>query len=106
MALDIYSWLAQRLHRIEPGKPQTVSWLSLHGQFGQGYNPERIDKFRQVFRVALGKVLRVYRTARMEDSKGGRPRRFFVNGQALWREDPVQGLKLFHSPPPVRKLLK
>jgi hypothetical protein len=32
LALDIYAWLAQRLHRIPPGKPQRVSWEALQGE--------------------------------------------------------------------------
>ena len=62
LALDIYAWLAQRLHRIPAGKPARISWAALHGQFGQGYNPEHIDKFRQVFRVALKEVLTLYKS--------------------------------------------
>ena len=38
MALDIYTWLAQRLHRIPPNRPQFVSWNALKVQFGQGYD--------------------------------------------------------------------
>src|SRR3954451_5963846 len=34
-ALDVYCWLAQRLHRIPDGKPQFVPWPALHEQFGQ-----------------------------------------------------------------------
>jgi hypothetical protein len=105
LALDIYSWLAQRLHRIPVEKPQTVSWLALHAQFGQGYNPERLDKFRQVFRVALKEVMTVYKAARVEDDEAGPARRQFQNGKMLWREEVVKGLKLSHSAPPVRKLL-
>jgi hypothetical protein len=37
MALDIYVWLAQRLHRVPTSKPQFVDWDSLHEQFGQGF---------------------------------------------------------------------
>jgi hypothetical protein len=106
LALDIYSWLAQRLHRIPVEKPQTVSWIALHAQFGQGYNPERIDKFRQVFRVALKEVLTVYKSARVEDDEAGPARRQFQHGRMLWREEAAKGLKLLHSAPPVRKLLK
>jgi len=106
MALDVYSWLAQRLHRIPVEKPQTVSWISLHAQFGQGYNPERIDKFRQVFRVALKEVLTVYRAARVEDDEAKPARRQVQGGRMLWREDVAKGLTLYNSPPPVRKLLK
>jgi len=42
MALDIYAWLAQRLHRIPHGKPQFVSWAAIKGQFGVGHS--RMDK--------------------------------------------------------------
>jgi hypothetical protein len=106
LALDIYTWLAQRLHRIPVGKPARISWLALHGQFGQGYNPERIDKFRQVFRVALKEVLTLYRAARVEDEEPTTPRRLSQGGYYVWREKPLKGLTLYNSPPPVRKLLK
>lgn len=106
LALDIYSWLAQRLHRIPVERPQTVSWLALHAQFGQGYNPEHIRKFRQVFRVALKEVLMVYKAARVDDDEAGPARRHFQGGKTLWREKAVRGLTLFHSAPPVRKLLQ
>jgi len=29
MALDIYAWLAQRLHRIPQGSPSQISWIAL-----------------------------------------------------------------------------
>ena len=45
--LDIYAWLAQRLHRVPRGRAQFVPWTSLHEQFGHGYR--RIRKFREVF---------------------------------------------------------
>lgn len=106
LALDIYTWLAQRLHRIPAGKPVRVSWAALHGQFGQGYNPERIDKFRQVFRVALREVLTVYKTARLDDEDPKPPRIYSQGGRYVWREKPAKGLTLYNSPPPVRKLLK
>jgi len=106
LALDIYSWLAQRLHRIPVEKPQTVSWIALHAQFGQGYNPDAMFKFRQKFRVALKEVLTVYSAARVEDDEAKPARRQVQNGKMIWREDVAKGLKLFHSAPPVRKLLK
>jgi hypothetical protein len=105
LALDIYNWLAQRLHRIPVQTPQAVSWLSLREQFGQGYDPERTDNFRRAFRTALGEVLAVYSAAHVEDDQAKRTRRHYHNGQALWRTDPVLGLKLYHSSPPVRKLV-
>lgn len=106
LALDIYSWLAQRLHRIPVEKPQIVSWIALHAQFGQGYNPDAMFKFRQKFRVALKEVLTVYPAARVDEDEAKPARRQVQHGRALWREEAAKGLKLFHSAPPVRKLLK
>jgi hypothetical protein len=105
LALDIYTWLAQRLHRIPVGKPVRVSWLALYGQFGQGYNPEHMRKFRQVFRVALKEVLILYRGARVEDDESKPARLLVQQGKTVWREQPAKGLMLYNSPPPVRKLL-
>jgi len=106
LALDVYTWLAQRLHRVPAGKPARISWAALHGQFGQGYDPERIDNFRRVFRVALKEVLTVYRAARVEDEDPKPPRIYSQGGRYVWREKPAKGLTLYNSPPPVRKLLK
>src|ERR671929_53430 len=47
MALDIYSWLAQRLHRIPTRKPQFVPWKSVKDQFGWSYR--RMNHFRKDF---------------------------------------------------------
>jgi hypothetical protein len=106
MALDIYAWLAQRLHRIPAGKPSRVSWASLYDQFGQGYDPNRVDNFRRVFRVALKAVLTLYRTARIDDEDPKPPRLYSQGGQPVWREKPAKGLTLYNSPPPVQKRLK
>lgn len=105
LALDIYSWLAQRLHRIPVERPQTISWLALYAQFGQGYNIEHMRKFRQVFRVALKEVLTVYPAARVEDDEAKPAQRQIINGEAVWREAAAKGLILHHSAPPVRKLI-
>ena len=64
MGLDVYSWLAQRLHRVARGRPQLVPWTSLHEQFGQGYC--RIRKFREVFLRTLALVHGQYRAAQIE----------------------------------------
>lgn len=83
MGLDIYCWLAQRLHRIDPGKPAFITWTALQEQFGWHY--AATFKFRQVFRQTLDLVHGVYRGARIElDSRG---------------------MTLRHSPPPVRARL-
>jgi Plasmid encoded RepA protein len=69
MGLDIYAWLAQRLHRINPRKPAFIPWTALQEQFGPDY--QRIDKFKAVFRVALAQVLSRYKSARLEmDNRG------------------------------------
>ena len=79
MALDAYTWLAQRLHRVPVGKPQFITWLSIYEQFGQGF--DRLRDFRRSFLETLRHVHAVYPTARMESSE--------------------EGLTLFQSPPPV-----
>jgi len=61
MALDVYCWLAQRLHRIAPNKPAFVPWYGLQVQFGWHY--ERIRKFREVFAQTLRVVHSQYRAA-------------------------------------------
>ena len=87
------------------GIPQPVSWVALHKQFGQGYDPERIDNFRRVFRVALKEVLTLFKSARVKDEEPKPPRPYAHNGRSLWREKPAKGLMLYNSPPPVLKLL-
>lgn len=68
MAIDIYSWLAQRLHRIDGS--QFVAWANLKEQFGQAYT--RMDNFKRDFRATLLLVKTVYKEARIEevDNKG------------------------------------
>jgi hypothetical protein len=97
MALDVYVWLAQRLHRINPGHPQFVPWTALYEQFGQGF--ARIRKFREKFLLALRKVITQYPAARLEAGSGGLtlrqshppvPRRFIaIEGGGIPVENPV-----------------
>jgi hypothetical protein len=79
MALDIYAWLAQRLHRVPVGKPQQITWLSLNEQFGQGFT--RLRDFRRNFLQILLQVHAAYPQARFEVGE--------------------VGLTLSNSPPPV-----
>lgn len=79
MAIDCYTWLAQRLHRV--GTEAFVPWAALHAQFGEGFG--RIRDFRRKFKAALDQVLLVYPGARV--GHDGR------------------GLTLGNSPPPVPK---
>jgi hypothetical protein len=79
MGLDIYVWLAQRLHRISLGSPAFVPWGALKEQFGHGYG--RMNNFRAAFQTALRQVSTVYREAT-----------FSLDGK---------GMRLHHSRPPV-----
>lgn len=83
LALDIYCWLAQRLHRISEGKPQSLSWAALYEQFGQGYAEVRF--FRRDFLKLLGQVSTVYPAARLSADR--------------------RNLVLEQSPPPVARRL-
>lgn len=65
MALDIYSWLAQRLHRIQSKDVHFVSWENLKTQFGQGY--ERMNDFKKIFRKTLAIVCSQYQTAQINE---------------------------------------
>ena len=69
LGLDIYCWLAQRLHRVPQGGAQLIPWTSLHEQFGPGY--ASLDKFRQVFRFTLAMVHGQYQGARVELDRRG-----------------------------------
>ena len=98
LALDIYAWLANRLHRIPANKPVTVSWPALHGQFGQGY--ARINNFRAAFRVALKEVLTLYKTARIDLNEDRKPpAHLFAGRQARFAGTPGQRLDPLQQPP-------
>ena len=80
MALDVYCWLAQRLHRVPSGRPLLVPWAALKSQFGWHY--DRMVDFRVRMRRALVEVRTQYPDARFELDH--------------------QGLLLRHSPPPIK----
>lgn len=61
MVIDIYIWLAYRLHALK-GNVE-VSWLSLYGQFGAGYG--RLRDFRAGFIGGLELAVAVYPEARV-----------------------------------------
>jgi len=79
MGLDIYTWLAQRLHRVEKGKGALIPWTALHEQFGHGY--ERLRDFRRVYRHTLKVVHENYPDAKFDLGE--------------------EGMILWHSRPPV-----
>jgi hypothetical protein len=81
MALDLYAWLAQRLHRITPTKPAFIPWMALKEQFGPDFG--RMADFKKFFRIALRQVRARYDRAQLDlDDKG---------------------ITLHHSLPPVTK---
>ncbi len=82
MALDVYCWLAYRLHALTAAKP--VSWAALAGQFGAGIKLRK--HFKPAFLESLAFALAVYRDARVEVTE--------------------TDLLLHPSQPPVRKLLR
>lgn len=82
MAMDIYAWLAQRLYRIDPYKPDRITWKAIKDQFGQGY--KNMDDFKKKFREKMRKVLLQYQDAKLD-------------------EDTNKAFVLHHSPPPIRK---
>ncbi|WP_161935562.1 replication protein RepA [Burkholderia pseudomallei] len=66
LALDVYAWLAYRLHQIQ-GRPPIVHWRSLREQFGQEYKGKDPDKdFKKKFLTALQAVMAVYPKATAE----------------------------------------
>jgi hypothetical protein len=71
LALDVYTWLAHRLHRIE-GRPVTLYWKSLREQFAQEYQGQDADKdFKKKFLPALHAALAVYPQAKVRPVTGG-----------------------------------
>jgi Plasmid encoded RepA protein len=67
MALDLYVWLAYRLHVLQ--RPTAVHWGALHGQFGGGFKALR--HFRPTFLSNLRLALATYPDARVDEEKNG-----------------------------------
>ncbi|SNT42832.1 RepA protein [Granulicella rosea] len=90
LALDIYTWLAQRLHRVHSTAGDEISWTRLKEQFGHEYSDDAQGRknFRKEFESALHDVLRLYPKARIETN--------VKNGENV-------GKILRLSPPPVSK---
>jgi hypothetical protein len=67
MALDVYCWLAYRLHVLN--SPRPITWKALKAQFGCGY--VRADNFARKFSESLKLAMAVYPAARVGvDSRG------------------------------------
>lgn len=67
MVIDIYIWLAYRLHALKDNTP--VSWTAVYGQFGQSY--ARTRKFRENFLDCLELALAAYPDARVSTGRLG-----------------------------------
>ena len=86
MAMDLYSWLAHRLYRLEA--PLELPWATLLQQFG-GYI-DALECRKEIIR-RLPEVLAVYPAAKLEIERGRRGQKGGV-------------LRLFPSPPPVPRV--
>ncbi len=67
LALDVYCWLAYRLHSLNA--PISISWKALHGQFGRSV--ARLDHFKDHFRTVLALATSVYPEADVEEGPTG-----------------------------------
>lgn len=79
-AIDVYIWLAYRLHALT--KPTPITWAAIHAQFGAGFRLVR--QIKPTFQEALQMALAVYPEAHVE------------------MED--HGVILYPSPPAVPKV--
>ena len=77
MAIDVYIWLAYRLHQLS--RPTPITWAAIYRQFGAGFT--LIRQFRAKFRDTLALALAAYPDAHVIEEEGG--------------------LLLYPSPPPV-----
>lgn len=80
VALDVYCWLAYRLHGLTEVK--RISWPALHFQFGKGVS--QLFHFKANFRRTLELTLAVYPEAKVVMTE--------------------QGVELHPSPPPINRL--
>jgi hypothetical protein len=67
MSLDLYVWLAWRLHTLE--RDTSISWLALFGQFGEGYAQLRHFKPRLI--DALAAAVAAYPEAKVDVEDAG-----------------------------------
>lgn len=67
MSLDIYVWLAWRLHTLTRTVP--ISWPAIHAQFGTAYRALR--QFKPRFTEALAAAAAAYPEARVEVDEDG-----------------------------------
>jgi hypothetical protein len=66
-AIDLYIWLAYRLHSLT--KPTPITWAAIHAQFGAGFRLVR--QIKPTFLEALLMALAVYPEARVDVEEQG-----------------------------------
>ncbi|WP_372165875.1 replication protein RepA [Xanthomonas euvesicatoria] len=81
LAIDLYAWLAHRLHRLE--RPALLHWKGLQEQFGTEISDR--SNFKKNFTKSMRQVLAVYPNAKVESAFGG--------------------IKIYRSLPPVPKIM-
>lgn len=81
LSIDLYVWLAYRLHALDKATP--ITWKALQEQFGGGY--ARLRDFRKRFTDAMHLALAVYRNAAVDIHE--------------------EGVTLHPSPPPITRKL-
>jgi hypothetical protein len=67
LAIDVYIWLAYRLHALS--RPTPISWVAVHAQFGAGFRLVR--QIKPTFMEALNLALAVYPEAHVDADKRG-----------------------------------
>lgn len=67
MALDVYCWLAYRLHSLQKSKP--ITWKALRIQFSP--NVKQLFHFKAAFKDNLALAMAVYPGARVEETENG-----------------------------------
>ena len=67
LAIDVYVWLAYRLHALTRETP--VTWAAIHAQFGAGFR--QVRQIKPTFAEALQMALAVYPEARVDLEKEG-----------------------------------
>lgn len=77
-AIDLYLWMAYRLHRIDRNKPRFITWKALVDQFMPTYE---VKDGKKRLKGTLKEVKTVYPDAKFEENPGG--------------------LTFFNSPPPI-----
>jgi hypothetical protein len=88
-ALDIYTWLAHRLHRVKEPNGASISWVALQDQFGP--DVKDLKNFRRKFLTALNQVLE-YPTAKIEPDFGGI--RLFRSPSPIVKRPSVRGVRI------------